>query len=105
MRRALQAERLAPLVESLSSKYLGPDFGVPGAAGGAGAGVSLLEIDGLVNAHAPLCMRNLFARLRVRGSGIRDPGLVWGWMRTATAAAAVAAKPACIKLQKHMFVI
>ena len=57
-----EADRLAPIVESLSTRYLGDDYSGRGADGGAG--VALAELDALSAASFPLCMRNLYSHLK-----------------------------------------
>jgi DNA primase large subunit len=58
-----EADRLAPLVESLATRYLGDEFGA-GRGSDGGAGVSLAELDAVAAQSFPLCMRNLFGHLR-----------------------------------------
>jgi len=60
---AEEADRLAPLVESLATRYLGDEFG-GGRGGDGGAGVSLAELDLVAAQSFPLCMRNLYGHLR-----------------------------------------
>jgi len=57
-----EAERVAPIVESLSTRYLGQDYG--GARSDGGAGVSLQELDAAAAQSFPLCMRNLYGHLK-----------------------------------------
>ena len=59
---AEEADRLAPIVESLSSRYLGEDY--TGRASDGGAGVALAELDALASTSFPLCMRNLYSHLK-----------------------------------------
>ncbi|KAL2900263.1 putative DNA primase large subunit, partial [Bienertia sinuspersici] len=52
--------RLAPIVESLSTSYLGPDYSEPKDF----AEISLKDLDQVANSSFPLCMRHLFEKLR-----------------------------------------
>lgn len=58
--REREADRLTPIVESLSTSYLGPDYSQPREF----AEISLKDIDQLAKSSFPLCMRHLFEKLR-----------------------------------------
>lgn len=58
-----EADRLAPVVESLSTRYLGSDYSKGGATAG-GAVVARKDLDALAQRHFPLCARNLFNKLK-----------------------------------------
>ncbi|CAI9093184.1 OLC1v1028621C1 [Oldenlandia corymbosa var. corymbosa] len=60
MIREQEKDRLTPLVESLSSSYLGPDYSQPSDF----AEISLKDIDQVAQSSFPLCMRHLFEKLR-----------------------------------------
>ena len=57
-----ERERLAPVIVSLSKRYLGRDFGKPGESGadGASAAVTLEDLPSAAKASFPLCAKNLF---------------------------------------------
>ncbi|MCO5583929.1 hypothetical protein L7F22_037847 [Adiantum nelumboides] len=55
-----EADRLTPIVEALSSRYLGPDY----SQGKVKTEVALQDIDSLAKTSFPLCMRHLFFKLR-----------------------------------------
>ncbi|KAJ0988832.1 hypothetical protein J5N97_007188 [Dioscorea zingiberensis] len=55
-----EKDRLTPIVESLSSSYLGPDYSQRQGS----AEISIKDIDQLANNSFPLCMRHLFEKLR-----------------------------------------
>ncbi|CAI7861670.1 unnamed protein product, partial [Closterium sp. NIES-54] len=55
-----EQERLTPVIEALSTRYLGPDFSQPGES----AEVSLRDLDVVARQSFPLCMRHLFFKLR-----------------------------------------
>ncbi|CAI5975692.1 unnamed protein product [Closterium sp. NIES-64] len=55
-----EQERLTPVIEALSTRYLGPDFSQPGET----AEVSLRDLDVVARQSFPLCMRHLFFKLR-----------------------------------------
>ena len=59
-----EADRCAPIVDALSTRYLGADYGARGAGGDGGAGISLAELDAAAAASFPLCMRNLYGHLK-----------------------------------------
>ena len=61
---AEEADRLAPLVESLATRYLGDEFGGAARGGDGGAGVALAELDAAAAQSFPLCMRNLYGHLK-----------------------------------------
>lgn len=62
---AEEEDRLAPIVASLSTRYLGARYGAPGGGGAdGGAAVSLAELDAAAAASFPLCMRNLYGHLK-----------------------------------------
>eukprot|EP00250_Pteridium_aquilinum_P035747 c9887_g1_i1 orf=648-2051(-) len=55
-----ETDRLTPIVEALSSRYLGPDY----SQGKVKTEVALQDIDSLSKTSFPLCMRHLFYKLR-----------------------------------------
>ncbi|XP_021723070.1 probable DNA primase large subunit [Chenopodium quinoa] len=55
-----EKNRLTPIVESLSTSYLGPDY----SEAKEFAEISLKDIDQVANSLFPLCMRHLFEKLR-----------------------------------------
>jgi DNA primase large subunit len=58
-----ERDRLAPVIASLSKRYLGRDFGGGGATGGAEGSASAVTLKDLVPASKqsfPLCAKNLF---------------------------------------------
>ncbi|CAN6550978.1 unnamed protein product [Malus baccata var. baccata] len=55
-----EKDRLTPIVEALSSSYLGPDYSEPKEFGQ----ISLKDIDDAAKSSFPLCMRQLFEKLR-----------------------------------------
>ncbi|KAG5521802.1 hypothetical protein RHGRI_034132 [Rhododendron griersonianum] len=59
--REREADRLTPIVESLSTSYLGPDYSQPREF----AEISLKDIDQLAKSSFPLCMRHLFEKVKV----------------------------------------
>ncbi|WOL14447.1 putative DNA primase large subunit [Canna indica] len=58
--RDKEKNRLTPIVEALSTSYLGPDYSQPKDF----SEISLKDIDRLANSSFPLCMRHLFDKLR-----------------------------------------
>ncbi|KAK1282135.1 putative DNA primase large subunit [Acorus calamus] len=58
--REQEKDRLTPIVEALSTSYLGPDYSQAKEFGE----VSLKDIEQLANSSFPLCMRHLFEKLR-----------------------------------------
>ncbi|KAL3511460.1 hypothetical protein ACH5RR_030861 [Cinchona calisaya] len=60
MIREQEKDRLTPLIESLSSSYLGPDYSQPREF----TEISLKDIDQVAKSSFPLCMRHLFEKLR-----------------------------------------
>nr|GEX71432.1 probable DNA primase large subunit [Tanacetum cinerariifolium] len=60
MIREQEKDRLTPIVEALSTSYLGPDYGQDKALGE----ISLKDIDQVARASFPLCMQHLFNTLR-----------------------------------------
>lgn len=58
--REQEKHRLTPIVEALSSSYLGPDFSQPREY----AEISLKDIDQVAKSSFPLCMRHLFDKLK-----------------------------------------
>ncbi|KAJ8439129.1 hypothetical protein Cgig2_027055 [Carnegiea gigantea] len=60
MIRDQEKNRLTPIVEALSTSYLGPDYSEPKEF----AEISLKDIDRVANSSFPLCMRHLFEKLR-----------------------------------------
>ncbi|KAL9232528.1 hypothetical protein vseg_007633 [Gypsophila vaccaria] len=55
-----EKNRLTPIVEALSTSYVGPDYSEPKEFGE----VSLKDLDRAANSSFPLCMRHLFEKLR-----------------------------------------
>ncbi|KNA15433.1 hypothetical protein SOVF_098300 [Spinacia oleracea] len=55
-----EKNRLTPIVEALSTSYLGPDYS---EAKGFGE-ISLKDLDRVANSSFPLCMRHLFDKLK-----------------------------------------
>lgn len=55
-----EKNRLTPIIEALSSSYLGPDYSEPKEL----AELSLKDLDQVANSSFPLCMRHLFEKLR-----------------------------------------
>lgn len=58
--REQEKDRLTPIVEALSTSYLGPDYSQPKDY----ANISLQDIDKIARSSFPLCMRHLFEKLR-----------------------------------------
>ncbi|CAL9187240.1 unnamed protein product [Musa hybrid cultivar] len=58
--RDKEKNRLTPIVEALSTGYLGPDYSQPKEF----SEISLKDIDQLASSSFPLCMRHLFDKLR-----------------------------------------
>ncbi|XP_031476813.1 probable DNA primase large subunit isoform X2 [Nymphaea colorata] len=58
--RELEKDRLTPIVEGLSTRYLGPDYSQPKEY----AEISLKDIDQIARSSFSLCMRHLFYKLR-----------------------------------------
>ncbi|KAG9147664.1 hypothetical protein Leryth_015722 [Lithospermum erythrorhizon] len=58
--REQEKDRLTPIVEALSTSYLGPDYSQPSDT----TEISLKDIDQLAKTSFPLCMRHLFEKLR-----------------------------------------
>ncbi|CAA7014979.1 unnamed protein product [Microthlaspi erraticum] len=58
--REREKDRLTPIVEGLSSSYLGPDY----SQSNEYADISLKDIDQVAKSSFPLCMRHLFEKLR-----------------------------------------
>ncbi|KAJ6846080.1 putative DNA primase large subunit isoform X1 [Iris pallida] len=58
--REQEIDRLTPIIEALSTSYLGPDYSQPKEY----AEISLKEINLLANSSFPLCMRHLFDKLK-----------------------------------------
>ena len=63
-----EAERLAPIVESLSQRYLGPDYSDPEKRGVLGQ-ITAADIPRLDQESFPLCMHSMF---QVGWKGRRD---------------------------------
>lgn len=55
-----EKDRLTPIVEVLSTSYLGPDYSQPRES----AEISLKDIDHLAKSSFPLCMRHLYDKLK-----------------------------------------
>lgn len=60
MIREQEKDRLTPIVEALSTSYLGPDYTQPQEY----TEISLRDIDRVAMTSFPLCMRHLFEKLR-----------------------------------------
>ncbi|KAL2510360.1 putative DNA primase large subunit [Forsythia ovata] len=60
MIREQEKDRLTPVIEALSTSYLGPDYSQPREY----AELSLKDIDQVAKRSFPLCMRHLFEKLR-----------------------------------------
>ncbi|XP_047968030.1 probable DNA primase large subunit [Salvia hispanica] len=60
MIREQEKDRLTPIVEALSTSYLGPDYSQPKDFGE----ISLRDIDQIARSSFPLCMRYLFEKLK-----------------------------------------
>lgn len=58
--REQENDRLTPIVEALSTSYLGPDYSQPKEYGE----ISLKDIDQVARSSFPLCMSHLFEKLR-----------------------------------------
>ncbi|KAA8533335.1 hypothetical protein F0562_033132 [Nyssa sinensis] len=58
--REQEKDRLTPIVEALSTSYLGPDYSQPREF----TEISLKDIDQVAKSSFPLCMRHLFEKLR-----------------------------------------
>ncbi|VVA94361.1 unnamed protein product [Arabis nemorensis] len=58
--REREKDRLTPIVEALSTSYLGPDY----SQSSEYADISLKDIDQVSKSSFPLCMRHLFEKLR-----------------------------------------
>ncbi|KAL1207595.1 putative DNA primase large subunit [Cardamine amara subsp. amara] len=58
--REREKDRLTPIVEALSTSYLGPDY----SQSNEYADISLKDIDQVSKSSFPLCMRHLFEKLR-----------------------------------------
>ncbi|KAF8399988.1 hypothetical protein HHK36_015861 [Tetracentron sinense] len=56
--REQEKDRLTPIVEALSTSYLGPDYSQPKEF----AEISIKDIDQVANTSFPLCMRHLFEK-------------------------------------------
>lgn len=69
-----EAERLAPIVESLSQRYLGPDYSDPEKRGVLGQ-ITAADIPRLDQESFPLCMHSMF---QVDWKGRRE-GHAWGY--------------------------
>ncbi|KAG6425511.1 hypothetical protein SASPL_115952 [Salvia splendens] len=60
MIREQEKDRLTPIVEALSTSYLGPDYSQPKDFGE----ISLRDIDQIARSSFPLCMRYLFEKIK-----------------------------------------
>ncbi|XP_049390484.1 probable DNA primase large subunit isoform X3 [Solanum stenotomum] len=60
MIREQEKDRLVPIIEALSTSYLGPDY----SQSREQAEISLKDIDQIAKSSFPLCMRHLFEKLR-----------------------------------------
>ena len=72
---AQEEDRLTPIIEALSKRYLAPDY----AKSGPNSTVSLEDLDGVAMRSFPLCMRHLYNKLRddhhLRHGGRQQLGL------------------------------
>ena len=72
---AQEEDRLSPILEALSKRYLAPDY----SKLNSGSNVSLKELDGLAMRSFPLCMRHLYLKLQedhhLRHGGRQQLGL------------------------------
>ncbi|XP_073277438.1 probable DNA primase large subunit [Primulina huaijiensis] len=60
MIREQEKDRLTPIIEALSTSYLGPDYSQPKEF----AEITLKDIDQVAKSSFPLCMSHLFVKLR-----------------------------------------
>ncbi|XP_009603260.1 putative DNA primase large subunit isoform X1 [Nicotiana tabacum] len=60
MIREQEKDRLTPIIEALSTSYLGPDYSQPTKH----TDISLKDIDQIAKSSFPLCMHHLFGKLR-----------------------------------------
>ncbi|KAK4758903.1 hypothetical protein SAY87_020204 [Trapa incisa] len=58
--REQEKDRLAPIVEALSTSYLGPDYSQPRESGE----IKIKDLDQIAKSSFPLCMRHLFEKLK-----------------------------------------
>ncbi|KAM6562660.1 hypothetical protein CsatB_022658 [Cannabis sativa] len=58
--REQENDRLSPIVEALSTSYLGPDYSQPKGF----SEISVKDIEALAKSSFPLCMRHLFDKLK-----------------------------------------
>lgn len=72
-----EADRLAPIVESLSQRYLGVDYTDPEKRGVLGT-VTATDIPTLSRQSFPLCMQNMYAALRESGHLKHDGRMQFG---------------------------
>lgn len=72
---AQEEDRLTPILEALSKRYLAPDF----VKSASGSNVTLEELNGLAMRSFPLCMRHLYLKLQedhhLRHGGRQQLGL------------------------------
>ncbi|KAG0568931.1 hypothetical protein M758_6G049500 [Ceratodon purpureus] len=72
---AQEEDRLTPILEALSKRYLAPDY----SKSASGSAVTLQELDGLAMRSFPLCMRHLYLKLQedrhLRHGGRQQLGL------------------------------
>lgn len=72
---AQEEDRLSPILEALSKRYLAPDY----LKSASGSNVTLQELDGLAMRSFPLCMRHLYLKLQedhhLRHGGRQQLGL------------------------------
>uniref|UniRef100_A0A7S3UDP7 DNA primase large subunit n=1 Tax=Picocystis salinarum TaxID=88271 RepID=A0A7S3UDP7_9CHLO len=61
---AEEQQRLAPLVDSLNKRYLGPDYDNGVQRGGLDAQVTVQDLPSLATESFPLCMSHLYHRLK-----------------------------------------
>lgn len=59
-----EQQRLAPLVESLNKRYLGPDYDNGVRRGGSDSPVTIQDLPSLAAESFPLCMSHLYHRLK-----------------------------------------
>lgn len=72
---AQEEDRLSPILEALSKRYLAPDY----SKSVSGSSVALQDLDGLAMRSFPLCMRHLYLKLQedhhLRHGGRQQLGL------------------------------
>ncbi|GFY97428.1 hypothetical protein Acr_11g0017340 [Actinidia rufa] len=61
-----EKDRLTPIVEALSTSYLGPDYSQPREF----ADIFLKDIDQVAKSSFPLCIRHLFDKVKFVATGV-----------------------------------